>query len=123
MFHRIRSHHDFMWSYTRALLVALRRPIFVFLTFIAATVCLLMTALFFFAERGVNPLVQQPFDAFYFVVTTMTSVGYGDIVPATISGKFISMLTMVLGTGIYVTFTAVLATVLIQLEGGKGGRD
>ena len=105
-----------MWGYLRALAMGLRRPVFIFLFFFALTTCLAMSASFYFFEFGINQKVQSFFDAFYFIVTTMTAVGYGDLSPQSVMGRVVAMITMVIGTGIYATFTAVLATVLIELE-------
>jgi voltage-gated potassium channel len=116
MLNRIKKHHDFMWTYVRALALSLKRPIFVFLFFIALSACLVASLAFFAVEVGHNQLVQNFFDAFYFIVTTMAAVGYGDISPQTMGGRIVAMITMVMGTGIYATFTAVLATALIELE-------
>lgn len=37
------------------------------------------------------------FDCFYFSITSQTTVGYGDIIPATLGGKVISMAQVVFG--------------------------
>jgi voltage-gated potassium channel len=46
------------------------------------------------------------FDAFYFVVVTMATVGYGDIHPVTTSGKLLAILIIITGVG---TFLGVVA--------------
>jgi voltage-gated potassium channel len=46
------------------------------------------------------------FDAFYFVVVTMATVGYGDIHPVTTSGKLLAILIIIMGVG---TFLGVIA--------------
>ncbi len=50
------------------------------------------------AEGGVQPKVLGTLpDAMYWAITTLTTVGYGDITPITPLGKFIAGVTMVLG--------------------------
>jgi hypothetical protein len=46
------------------------------------------------------------FDAFYFVVVTMATVGYGDIHPITALGKLLAILIIIMGVG---TFLGVIA--------------
>ncbi|MEK6626438.1 MAG: ion transporter, partial [Bdellovibrionota bacterium] len=37
----------------------------------------------------------------YYVVTTLSTVGYGDIVPTTTGGRLLAMMTMMIGVGIF----------------------
>jgi voltage-gated potassium channel Kch len=46
----------------------------------------------------------------------MTSVGYGDITPQTQLGKITAMAMMLLGTFIFVSFTGVIASTVIEAE-------
>ncbi len=54
------------------------------------------------------------FDAFYWVVTTTTTVGYGDITPSTSLGKALSIFVMISGIGVLGLFLASVAEVLIE---------
>ncbi len=45
-------------------------------------------------------------DALYFSVTTMATVGYGDLVPKTDVGKVFTMIYVFLSIGAFVSFTA-----------------
>ena len=45
------------------------------------------------------------FDALYFTIITVASVGYGDIVPVTVGGRILSILIVITGVG---TFTALI---------------
>src|SRR5271157_5924615 len=45
-------------------------------------------------------------DAFYFIIVTMATVGYGDVHPVTVGGKIFTIFLIVLGVG---TFLGVVA--------------
>lgn len=48
-------------------------------------------------------------DALYFSVTTLTTVGYGDIVPATDIGKLFTVGYILVGIGVLLSFVNVIA--------------
>ncbi|MGD0171733.1 MAG: ion transporter [Halobacteriota archaeon] len=51
--------------------------------------------LFFYIESPVNPTVSTPNDALWYMIVTMTTVGYGDIVPRTGFGRIIGVIAMI----------------------------
>ena len=65
-----------------------------------------LTALIMFnAEPHVNPdtgaiVFQDFFDALYWATTTLTTVGYGDMIPVTDIGRFVSMLSSLFGVAV-----------------------
>lgn len=52
-------------------------------------------------------------DAIYFSVITLTTVGYGDISPATTAGKVFTMVYVVVGIGIFVALVTQVAHHLV----------
>lgn len=49
-------------------------------------------------EHPVNPEIYRTFfDAFYFAVVTMTTVGFGDMIPLSDGGKFVTVLMILTG--------------------------
>lgn len=105
-----------MWNYFKAWTGSIKRPIMIFLCCFSATVIFGSAAVFYLLESSVNPNIKEFLDALYFTVTTLTGVGFGDIVPVTRLGKIFAMANMLLGTAIFVTFSAVIATTLIEID-------
>lgn len=116
MWRSLRKHHRLMLSYTRAIVRSLVRPAFVYLIFASATVIAANAGLFWWLEHEVNPRLETFLDALYYSVATTTTVGFGDIVPLTHAGKALAIVSMLLGSGLFVAFTAVLASSIIDLE-------
>jgi voltage-gated potassium channel len=116
MLKKLTRHHRFMISQSRALFKALTRPILGYLTIVAFTVMGLASVVMWLLEFEANPKFESPFDSLYFVVTTMSGVGYGDLVPVTTLGRAFSMGLMLLGTALFATYVAVIASSIVELE-------
>ncbi|MGE3164016.1 MAG: ion transporter [Planctomycetota bacterium] len=50
----------------------------------------------------------------YWAIVTLTTVGYGDIVPVTVTGRFLAALVMVLGFGIIAVPTGIVSAEIVQ---------
>ena len=61
-------------------------------------------------------------DSVYFTVITLTTVGYGDIAPATGVGKAFTMLYVLIGVGVLVAFAGQLASTILELRLEQGGQ-
>lgn len=75
--------------------------------------------LIFNVEPQINPETGQKtfssfFDAIYWSVVTLTTVGYGDIYPVTLLGKVISVSLMICGVGLIATTSSIITAGLIE---------
>jgi len=80
------------------------------------SVMVICSAIVFAAEHGVNRLISSPFDALWWGVTTLTTVGYGDTYPVTPEGRIAAMVLMLLGIGLFSAMTAAIASYFITQE-------
>jgi voltage-gated potassium channel len=85
-----------------------------------ATVFLLLVLvvgsfLFYIFERHVNPEVPNYESAMWYAIVSMTTVGYGDIVPITLAGRIIGIIMILSGMGYVSLVTATLAYSFIDL--------
>lgn len=70
-----------------------------FTVFLIAIAYIIITALIMFNIEE-SSMFNDFFDAIYWATTTLTTVGYGDIYPATDLGRVISMFSAILGVAV-----------------------
>lgn len=99
-------------------LVASRRKIMVFLSFVLMVV-LIMGTVMYVVEGPANGYTSIP-TSMYWAVTTMTTVGFGDITPKTDIGRLIASLMMMLGWGVLAVPTGIVTTELAAQRSGPG---
>lgn len=71
---------------------------------------------FFFAEHGKNESIAGFDDALWWSMTTLSTVGYGDLFPRTPLGRLIGGATMITGVGVLGALAAMIASALIDLR-------
>ncbi|HEX4861929.1 MAG TPA: cyclic nucleotide-gated ion channel [Rhizomicrobium sp.] len=83
------------------------------------TVLLLLCAMVFAAAamhvtegtvKGASDAFRTMPGSMYWAITTLTTVGYGDVTPITAAGRFIAGLTMIVGLGLFALPVGIVAT-------------
>lgn len=94
-----------------------------FTVFLIAIAYIVTTALIMFNIEE-SEMFNDFFDAMYWATTTLTTVGYGDIYPATDLGRVISMLSAILGVAIIALPSGVItASYLEELRESKQQKE
>lgn len=77
---------------------------------------------YYFFEAGASARELSLFDAFWWAVVTLTTVGYGDVVPSSTGGRIMGVAVMFCGIGLVSTLTGSLASMLVvrQVRKRKG---
>ena len=92
-----------------------RSKIIVFLGAILTSVTILGTIMYLIEspEAGFTSIPRS----IYWAIVTLTTVGYGDIYPATELGQFIAAIVMILGYAVIAVPTGIVTNELIQVKG------
>ena len=93
-------------------LSATRHKITVFLGTIAIVVTILGAAMYLI-EGEENGFTSIP-AAIYWSIVTMTTVGYGDMAPVTVSGKVLASIVMILGYSIIAVPTGIVTAEIVE---------
>lgn len=94
-----------------------------FTVFLIAVAYIVTTALIMFNIEE-SDMFNDFFDALYWATTTLTTVGYGDIYPATDLGRIISMISAILGVAVIALPSGVItASYLEELREAKKEKE
>jgi len=91
-------------------------------TIILLLVLIIGSFMFFIVERSVNPEVPNYESAMWFSIVSMTTVGYGDIVPVTLIGRILGVIIILTGMAYVSLVTATLAYSFIDLFRKESGQ-
>ena len=82
-----------------------------YLLFTAAGIIVIGSFVIFSVEsQHPDSQINSMLDAVWWTVATVTTVGYGDIVPVTDTGKIVAIFFMFFGIGVLAIFLSVLGT-------------
>lgn len=95
-------------------LAAYRGLLWLFLAWLA--VAALSSAALYFAEVGQNPDLRTVEDAAWWGIVTLTTVGYGDIVPVTPEGRMVGVVLMLLGITLWAGVTGTIASYFVTTD-------
>lgn len=114
--HRFRLGWRYFW---RQVFKMFSDPIFIALTMVGNGLMVVGAVVFYFLEAAVNRNMTGFLDALFWAVTTVTTVGYGNVTPATAPGKILGIVLMIAGTALFAVFTAFFANALMAPEVGE----
>ncbi|MDP2833896.1 MAG: potassium channel family protein [Pseudomonadota bacterium] len=103
-----------LFRYTRSLgafgqvLVEKRFELYTLSLFVGSVVLIATVAIYLFEAQAPDSRVKTLMDALYWSVITVTTVGYGDIVPTTTEGRVVAMVLVFAGIGVISFATSII---------------
>jgi voltage-gated potassium channel len=85
------------------------------------TIMLICSAALYVAEQGLNAAIDDPLDALWWGIVTLTTVGYGDVYPVTTEGRLAAAALMLLGVTLFATITATITSYMFQTSTSETG--
>ena len=67
-------------------------------------------------ERAAGGVITNASDALWWTLATMSTAGFGDLYPITDIGRGIGIVLMVVGIGLFGTFTGLVASWILDEE-------
>jgi len=89
------------------------------LSFLIVFMLVFGTAGYWFFEHYPEGEVTDIFGALWWAVVTLTTVGYGDMVPGTTGGRIMGGFVMLCGIGLVSTLTSNMASMLVEHKARK----
>jgi len=103
-------------TFLRALLESARRlQLITIIGLLALTVVTSAFLAYIVESPSSSSNIKSMWDALWWALATVTTVGYGDVVPETQAGRVIGAITMVVGIGAYSAFVGMLAATITQV--------
>ena len=95
------------------------KRLIVYLIIAAATIIVGSAAIFQVESYQENPQIVTYLDALWWSVSTITTVGYGDLVPISDAGKIVGIVYMLFGIGILAVIVKALVSDITSRKGKK----
>ena len=82
-------------------------------TLLAALVLVVIIGLL---VAGIDPAIHTPWDGIWWALATVSTIGYGDVVPVSALGRLIGIGLIVSGLGVFVVITANILALVLKKE-------
>ncbi len=99
--------HEEIWNELK------RGHFFSILIFLIVTIILSSTSLFLLESKQVGTTIRCFWDALWWAVVSLTTVGYGDTIPRSGLGRMAAMITIIVGIGLISLLTATISSVFV----------
>ncbi len=102
-----------MWQWVRNTIFFFRRNLLLSILGLIFLISLAGAYLFYLVEAQRNPALHSFGQAIWWTLVSITTVGYGDVVPVTGTGKVLGVLIIFTGVALMSMFTATISSIFV----------
>lgn len=95
---------------------------FHFVLLVAVVLIILFSGVVYRLEHGANPEFSSYGASLWWAMATVTTIGYGDVVPVTSAGRFVGVGLMLVGIGVFGALTANLSAYFVEASRARRAR-
>ncbi len=97
------------------LLKILKTPLLAYFTIAGNMIMFLSAYGFLYFEKATNPQVNTYWDALWWALCTISTVGYGDVFPMTGEGRIFGSFLIIVGVMFFLVVMAIIASTMVKL--------
>ncbi len=101
-------------THLRLSIRSIREELIIFFAFTLILIFLCSVGIYYFEHDAQPEIFTSVFHSMWFAVTSLTTVGYGDMVPVTTGGRIFSSVMVVIGLGIVAVPAGLFASALTK---------
>lgn len=91
------------------------QPVF-YTGFLFLVILITLTLVIWRTETKTNSQINSIFDAFWYTLVTITTVGYGDITPLSVPGRVAGIILLIFGVAFFAAISGKIASTLFNYE-------
>lgn len=110
---KLARYNDAIQRFGRALAMA-KEEIVISVISTAVLVYLSAIGIYYFEHPAQPDVFKSVFDALWWAIATVTTVGYGDVYPITTGGRIFTMVILFLGLGLVAGTTGIFSSALLK---------
>ena len=112
---KLARYNEALRRFSQAIAIA-REEIIISLTATAVLIFLSAIGIYYFEHAAQPEVYKSVFDALWWAIATVTTVGYGDVYPITFGGRIFTMIILFLGLGIVAGATGIFSSALLKVR-------
>lgn len=120
---KLARYNEAMQRFYRAFLI-IKEEIVLFGVVTIMLLYLSAVGIYYFENEAQPEQFKSIFHSFWWAVTTLTTVGYGDVYPITVGGRIFTFLVLIIGLGIVAVPGGLLASAFskVRLDDAEGNK-
>jgi len=101
----------------------IKEELILFLVLTAMMLYLTSVGIYYFENQAQPEIFRSVFHSLWWSVTTLTTVGYGDVYPVTTGGKIFTFVVLMIGLGLVSVPAGLLASALSKIRTANSNND